>query len=386
MSKYFVAYGSWKLRFSQPTDEQDCALQLFDLPVQLRPEVHSILEDISSIIDTTTGFELLPSGKRIARTGAIVIGNLFCDLIPLAVVELADDDRFVIHHRLTRVDPWIVHMIRVGMPINGEGSLSRALETAYDRDHLLLNNWECFYIKGLPDIELEQKFEIDQNFPYFTLCREWWARVDGRKMDGIVPQLGDEIQYWSYDNHFCEIAENPRGDAGYVSVMQYCKRKNAWHDPLFTFKKKVFNEDALERWERNYENQWLDEGAEAALSKFFDYPLKPLPDWRRTRLDLACEIVETGNLFMVNFDDCRVHGHPDGTGRLQQCEIEYLKTRGQPNEASIYRDFERITQEVEKFMSEMGLTFRRSNYSKLTFLRDHVHAVDRQLADAGNHG
>ncbi|MFM0288756.1 hypothetical protein [Paraburkholderia megapolitana] len=386
MSKYFVVYGDWKLRFAQPTSEQDRTLQLFDLPPDVCTDVHTILEDLSPMIETESGFELSPAGKRIDRSGKIAVSNLFGDLIPLAVVELTDDDRFVIHHRLTRLDPWVVHLIRVGMPIPVEGALWQALETAYDHDHLSLNNWECFYIKGLTDIELEQKFEIDQNFPYFTLCREWWARVDGRKIDGIVPQLGDEIQYWSYDNHFCEIAANPRGDSGYVSVMQYCKRKNAWNDALFTFKKKVFNEDALERWERNYENQWLRDNAKTALSAFFDYPLKSLPDWRRTRLDLACEVVETGNLFMVNFDDCRVHGHPHGAGRLQQCEIEYLKTRGQPDKAAIYRDLERITLEVEKFMTEMGLTFRRSNYSKLTFLRDYVAEVGDQLTERVSNG
>ncbi|PUA41315.1 hypothetical protein C5U62_32595 [Pseudomonas protegens] len=377
MFNYFVAYGNWKLRFAQPTlDDSERLLRLYRLPADLDASSHTLLEDLAAQIDTNYCIEISADGAESVGSQPAKTSNLFGDEIPLAVVEHSSDKQYRIHHRLTRIDPWIVHLIRIGSPVFvPERTLWKTLAASFDKDHLQLNNWECFYIKGLPDTELEQKFHIEGNFPYFSVCKAWWERVDGRQIPGVVPQLGDEIQYWSYDNHFCEITENTKGDNGYVSVMQYCKRKSSWDDPLFTFKKKVFNEDALERWERNYENQWLQGDPVTALSEYFDYPLKRLPDWRRTRLDLACEITETGNLFMVNFEDCRVHGaheNATGNGRLQQCEIEYLKTRGTPDESLIYRDFERITQEVERFMDELGLKYQRTNYSKLTFLREYV--------------
>lgn len=382
MSEAFIVYGSWKIRHTEPLTGNERSLRLVPLPAGLDIATHSLHENLAALVDPRAARRLDPDGTERAEP-AKALPNLFGDDIALAVVEKAKRG-WVLHHRLTRIDPHLVHLIRVGKAQPLIGPLVDALQSAFDRDHLRLNNWECLYIKGLPDTELEQKFEIDQSYEYFTLCRAWWRRLDDREIPGFVPQLGDEIQYWSYDNHFFEIDANPNDDKGYVSIMQYCKRKNQWDDPMFTFKKKVFNEDKLERWERNYENQWLAKSPQEALTEFFGYPLKPLPQWRRTRLDLACEATASGNLFMVNFDDCRIHEASGPDGRLQQCEVEYLKTRGDPDPDLIYRDFETLLGHVETFMTEQGLTFRRCHYSKLTFLKDFASGRRRTaLAQAG---
>jgi len=374
MPDAFVAFGSWRIRFAEPLTADHRRLRLFALPDGIDIADHSVIEDLAARIDPSTGHAVEADGTRRPLAPGAKVSNLFGPDIPLATVQKIERG-YRIHHRLTRLDPAVVHLIRVGPPRDADQRLADALWSAFDADHLPLNNWECLYIKGLPDTELEQKFEIEQPFDYFRLCRAWWRRLDDGDVAGFRPQLGDEIQYWSYDNHFYDIADNERGDRGYVSIMQYCKRKTEWDAPMFTFKKKIFDADRRERWERNYDNQWVAGDPRTALEEFFGYPLKPLPQWRRTRFDLACEAVATGNLFMVNFDDCRVHGADPPAGRLQQCEVEYLKTRGTPSERLIYADFARLIEHVEAFMRSQGLAFRRSNYSKLSFLRDYVAAT-----------
>jgi hypothetical protein len=79
---------------------------------------------------------------------------------------------------------------------------------------------------------------------------------------------------------------------------------------------------------------------------------------------------------MVNFDDCQVHDDPGEAGRLQQCEIEYLKTRGVPDRNAILDDFQALVAEVERHLAQRGLAPQRSTRSKLTFLREHAAAGD----------
>jgi hypothetical protein len=246
------------------------------------------------------------------------------------------------------------------------------LVEAFEQDHVQLNNFECLYIKGMPDTELEQKFNIRNSYHYYTLNRKWYQELAEGRVEGFAPQLGDEIQHWSYDNNLARILPNSKQVSGYVSIMYWSKKKTtAWDEPSVTLKKKLFHEDALERWERNYADQTVKGTPEETLAAFFDLPLKRMPDWRRTRLDIACDALETGNIFMVNFEDTRIKNVPSSEGRLQQCEIEYLKTRGEPDEELIREDFETLAQQVEKFMTRMGLVFERSNYSKLSFLEDY---------------
>lgn len=359
MEKLQVVFGSWKVRVTEPLLEADRRLRLFELPDQFTERAYSVL--------------LSP---ELLRTLAPDAGTLFGPDIPLATVRQTETGPEVCH-LLTRIDPHVAHLIRWGERAPASGDLLQDLCRAFDAKHLFLNNWECLYLKGLTDIELEQKYDIDQPFEYFTLCRQWWRELDDGLVEGFAPQLGDEIQYWSYDNHFCEIAPNAKGERGYVSIMQYGKRKNFWSEPRYTYKKKIFNEDSLERWERNFDNQLLENDPVEALTTFFGYPLRPLPQWRRSRLDLACEALDSGNLFMVNFDDCRIHGAPLPGGRLQQCEVEYLKSRSVPDRELIYRDLERLLAHVERFMRSQNLTFRRSNWSKLSFLRSYQAGAPR---------
>src|SRR4051812_30898301 len=194
-------------------------------------------------------------------------------------------------------------------------------------------------------------------FPYTTLFRS-------------RPKYTQEFQNWSYDNYLYEILPNPQGDAGYVSVLCYCTKKHRWNDPMYMYKKKVYNEDSLERWERNYKNQWVDRDKKELLEKYFGYPIRELPPWRRSRCDLGVESVVHGNVFMINIDNCQIHDGYAASRQLQQCEIEYLKTRGVPQLDAIYEDFWNLVGHVRDAFQRIGIDSITTHYSKLTWLRD----------------
>ncbi|VTU34535.1 hypothetical protein H6CHR_04225 [Variovorax sp. PBL-H6] len=373
MTDLFIAFGDWTLRHNEPLPAQRARLSLRCAPANVRDHHHSLLLDLRG--ELAAFGEITDHGlRRSAEPAAIACANLAADELPLAVVAL-DGEMLRVTHLLTRVEKRITHLIKAPHPV----AICRAehlidtLREGFEVNHLYLNNFECYYIKGMPDTELEQKFNIAGEYDYHVLNRQWYAALDDRRIGGFAPQLGDEIQHWSYDNDFCRIQPNPERMAGYVSIMHWSRvRKSSWDDPVVTYKKKLYREDALERWERNYADQRITGTPEESMASFFKLPLSALPSWRRTRCDMACEAVETGNIFMINFEDSRVRNDNSPQGRLQQCEIEYLKTRGQPDERLIYADLARLNDAVDAFMLSVGLVCERTNYSKLTFLEEYV--------------
>ncbi|MES2743613.1 MAG: hypothetical protein V4754_22045 [Pseudomonadota bacterium] len=374
MSSLYIVFGSWKLRHNEPLQAGEGGLRLHAAP---GPDaLHSLLIDVrgpskpaATVVDGALAWCDDSAPER-------ACANLAIEELPLAAVRF-DNGVFQITHLLTRVESHITHLIRphhAVAPAPG-AQLETALRAAFEANHIFVNNFECYYIKGMPDTELEQKFHIRGQFDYHEVNRALYAKFGDGKVPGFALQLGDELEHWAYDNDFARILPNVENAAGYLSIMHWSrKRKTEWDEPVVTFKKKLYAEDALERWERNYGDQTIATTPEAALAEFFELPIEMLPSWRRTRYDIACEVLATGNIFMVNFEDSRVRDDRTSRGRLQQCEIEYLKTRGEPDEATIYRDFALLTEKVEQFMDEHGIGYERTNYSKLTFLDEYVKA------------
>ncbi|HEX8742822.1 MAG TPA: hypothetical protein VF712_06795 [Thermoleophilaceae bacterium] len=359
MSGALVAFGSWKLRHGEPAAGPERRVTLHELPDPAVAANASLLVDV----------------RGLAAPGEL--HNLGPERLPLAALRATPGGGLELTHLLLRCEPHVTHLLAVeGLPaaVDPE-ALDEELRRRFDALHPALCNFERFYRKGLPNIELEQKFDIETPYDYFGVTRRFHGDLDDGRIAGFRPQLGDEIEPWSYDNELCRISD-AGPIKGYVSVMHWSRKvKSAWDEPVVTFKEKRFDEDALERWERNYHDQRWDGQPEAALRTFFDLPLEPLPPWRRTRFDVAVEALASANVFMVNFEDTRVRDDSTRRGRLQQCEIEYLKTRGEPVDEAIYADLKSLSAEVEAFMGREGLAFRRSNYSKLTFLREYAHAA-----------
>lgn len=362
----YIVLGSWKIRHDEPVTVAEKPLLFARLPQQQQVTDKSLLCDMREL----TG-EILdgPNGQPVS---GISLANLDRDLIPLAVIAKTSAG-WSLTHLVHRIEVWVTHFLSAeGMPqACSENTLFNLLCERFRQDYLFTNNFECYYEKGIPDTELEQKFNIQQNYNFYELNERFYAALADGLIANFRPHLGDEIEHWSYDNDFFEIAPNEQRMSGYVSVMHWSRKKKVRFDePVVTFKKKLYQEDALERWERNYHFKRIETTPEQALSDFFNLPLRPLPTWRRVRLDIACEYMPTGDIYMLNFEDCRIKDVTAPAGRLQQCEIEYLKTRGKANEANIYLGFNALVKEVESFIDGQGLTFEKNHYSKLTFLKE----------------
>lgn len=373
-----VIFGSWKVRHAEPLDRSERTLVFCAVPDRLQVGA-SIAADLRGQLARVAIYR----DRLEEANGVHVAQNLSGDDVPLAIAEFVGP-MVTITHLLTRVEVHKSHFLSVS-PLSvtiPDQDLVGALFALCDQEHLRLCNYECLYYKGLPDTELEFKFNIRTSYNFYSINRLFYEKLDRGEIEGFMPQLGDEIQHWSYDNNLCEILPNAEGVGGYVSIMYWSKKKRAnWDERTVTFKKKLFHEDTLERWERNYHNLYVQGTPEESLASYFDLPLASCPDWRRTRLDIACEANDTGNIFFLNFEDSRVYNDSSPEGRLQQCEIEYHKSRGVPDDDLIYRDFERIGQAMENFLAEIGLPYEKSNYSKLSFLKDYM--ASKELAGQG---
>lgn len=372
MSHQFVVYGSWRLRHNEPLSPQDQHLVLYPLRQALDPTAYTLLLDLDEALDRSAGLGLSLTGERIALPAALAVMEVD-STIPLGIL---DDHRGPLTHATLRIDLDRTQFLRVPSAYEWQPAapLWRQIYDFNAASHLYFANHECYFIKSRDTIELEQKFHFETTYSYMRICQKLYAALDAGRFQGFLPHYNDEFQPWSFDNYLYDIVPKEDGDAGYVSMIFYCKQKTRWDDPLYMFKKKIYETDRLERWEKNYHNQWIDGDKQAALEKFFGYELSPLPPWRRTRYDVVAEGTANGNVFLIEMDDCRVHDAPPSTGRLQQCEIEYLTTRGVPNERMVEEEFWSLVDQVHAFLAELGLGPSRTYYSKLSWLRDFVAA------------
>jgi hypothetical protein len=370
----YIVLGSWKIRHDEPMTKAEQALYFVECTNQVDSISKTLLVDIenldSPLLDS-------PNGKIVHE---LTKANLSEDYIPLAVIS-HEQDKVVITHLTLRIETFVSQFYQLdSLPkqANDKGVFNELCDL-YHANYLYMNNFECYYEKGIPDTELEQKFSIVDDYNFYDFNERFYAALANGEIKGFKPHLGDEIEHWSYDNNFFEIAENDQEMAGYVSVMHWSRKmKNGFDDPVVTYKKKLYKEDALERWERNYHYKTIKTTPENALTDFFELPLTELPNWRRVRLDVACEYTPTGDIFMLNFEDCRIFDESRPEGRLQQCEIEYLKTRGTADETNLYKGFNELVKVVENFIIEQGLKYEKNHYSKLTFLKDYL-AVKKEL-------
>jgi hypothetical protein len=370
MSDLYIAFGSWKLRHNEPISADEQRLTLLPVVQPCDPAAQSILLRLDSAFDRRAGFDLSPSGEQ---TRLAAVADSQDTSIPLAVVA-RHELGFAFTHALFLLDREQAQLVRLPATyhVQTDAPLWRQIYDFNESQHVFFSNHECYYIKSRETTELEQKFNFTTVYSYLQVIRELFAALDSGDFQGFRPKYTQEIQCWSYDNYFYDILPNASGDQGYVSMIHYCKKKDRWDDPMYMYKKKVYSQDSLERWERNYRNQRVDRDKQTMLEEFFGYPLQVLPTWRRSRCDIGVESVENGNIFMINVDDCQIHGMHPPDGRLQQCEIEYLMTRGVPDQASIYRDFWGLVEHVSAFLAQLGLEPIKTNYSKLTWLRDVV--------------
>lgn len=376
MSKRYVVFGSWKLRHNEPLCTEDKNLALFLLSPEVETNRQSLLIDLETSVCLEEGIMLKHDGERSVISGR-PDNKWFLTNVPLVIIEVLGEDYQIIQSSL-RIDlDFVQFMSTPEKQVKQKWhALWQEIYQFFDMYHLYFSNHECYFNKLNETTELEQKFHFAKPFSYFRTMQELYTAFNEGEFLGFELKLTDEYQSWSFDNYLYEIQENEKNDKGYVSAIHYCKKKSQWDDPLFMYKKKIYNEDALERWEKNYENQWVEQDIQGMLEKYFGYPTAALPVWRRTRSDIGVESVN-GNVFMINIDDCRINNEAIPEGHLQQCEIEYISTRGIPNKETVYKDFHKLVELVEGFFSQHSLKPEKTYYSKLTFLRDYVKGKKR---------
>lgn len=234
-------------------------------------------------------------------------------------------------------------------------------------DALFLNNHQRYYRKCFPGRELEHKYTLTPpTADIWTLTCELMEVVGGGQWPGYVLEYRDEFQAWDYLNHLFQVVA-PEEDRGYVSFIPTTDGKNL-------VKRKWFFQDAFERRESHTYGVELPDGPEAYLREQLKVQVRALPSFRRVRYDINFESLASGHVYGIFFDTVTlIDGSPT---RLQQCELEYLRSRRvlEPDQDVALAELEDLATRLEEFLRAHGLTDQRGTYSKLSFLLDTVAA------------
>lgn len=244
--------------------------------------------------------------------------------------------------------------------------LPEAIER-HTSDFLLLNNHQHYYRKCFPGRELEYKYTLDPpNADIWTLNALVYQRLLDGRLPGYVLEYRDEFQAWDYSNHLFQVTD-PVADRGYVSFIPTTDGKNL-------VKRKWFTADGFDRRESHTYGVSADEGFEAYVRDELGVRAVRLPPFRRARYDVNFESTRTGHVYGIFFDTVRLVDAPEV--QLQQCELEYLRSRTvvEPDADAVIKEIAEIAEWLEDFLREYGLPAERGYYSKLSFLLDTVAA------------
>jgi hypothetical protein len=211
------------------------------------------------------------------------------------------------------------------------------------------------------DIEIELKLTLDEQAAPWDIACGLATDVQERRLPGFIPDLGNELQRWTYRQHTFEVTGSP-DRSGYVAFMTECGGG-------YTVKYKLFQQDALRRSETFEENVRLEraEFGDHVRSALGAVELRPLPDLVRTRFDVNVESAVTGHFFGLETDEVRA-----GDRVLRQLEIEYHRTRacfGVTGD-SIDGELFRLADLAQRLLAGRGIESERGYLSKLSFLRD----------------
>lgn len=242
----------------------------------------------------------------------------------------------------------------------------------HGQDFLPLNNHQRYYRKCFPGHELEYKYTIDPpTGDIWTLNARLYQRILDGALPGYEPEYRDEFQAWDYTNHLFQVTE-PEADRGYVSFIPTT-------DGLNLVKRKWFSADSFDRRETHTYGVTAPDGFAAWIAAELEVTAHPLPAFRRARYDVNFESLHTGHVYGIFWDTVSLLDAPGV--QLQQCELEYLRSRVvlEPDADAVLVEMKQLAQWLEAFLTEHGLPAERGYYSKLTFLLDSV-AADPALS------
>ena len=253
--------------------------------------------------------------------------------------------------------------IRTGSTTQGESDLPwlRAAWQNHQEQTLFLNNHQCYYRKVLRGKEIEVKFTLQGVVDIWGMTLETLRRIERGQLPGFIPEYRDEFQQWDYVTHLFDIPSPPE-ERGYVSFLPTTDGRDIVKRKRFVVDQRVRDESisAPLQIEGAYED-WIAQSLGVVATR--------LPALRRVRYDVNLESLVSGHVYGIFFDRCTVEGHD---AVLQQCEVEYLRSRclGEPDEASMWTEFETVLQFVRELLTEHQLPWEEGYTSKLTFLRD----------------
>lgn len=243
-------------------------------------------------------------------------------------------------------------------------STARALHA---QNFLFLNNHQRYYRRCFPGRELEYKYTFDPpTADIWTLTVRVYQRILDGALPGFVSEYRDEFQAWDYANHLFQVSDPP-AERGYVSFIPTTDGKNL-------VKRKWFAADAFDRRESHTYGVRAPAGFDAYLRDELGLDAVPLPPFRRVRYDVNFESTRTGHVYGIFFDTVSLLDAPEV--RLQQCELEYLRSRAvvDVDPEAVLTEIAGIAGWLEAFLREHGLPDQRGYYSKLSFLLDAVSA------------
>ncbi|KAG8148788.1 hypothetical protein [Burkholderia catarinensis] len=234
----------------------------------------------------------------------------------------------------------------------------RACEAAVGVRALLSD--DCWYTRWHPEMELERKFTSRRIPNMWRLATAFHAAVADGRVDGLVLEIDRDFQTMDYESHIFEVGGDP-AESGYISFIPQA-------DGLMAVKRKWFVENAELRREDFVTNQAIPFASIGDHARAMTpATVRRLQPFRRTRIDVNLESLETGNGFGVYFDVCL---SLDGRAGFGQIEVEYCRSRTFKPLHDIERDFEHISGVVEQFLAQHAPGFRHNLYSKLDFSRE----------------
>ncbi len=228
-------------------------------------------------------------------------------------------------------------------------------------------NQSCWYSKWRPDVEMERKYTFAEPLDTWAHIQKMYCLIRDGALPGFMPEFNDEFQIWDFDNYLFEVFEP--AEPGYISFIPQS-------DGLMTVKRKRFRQDSEIRQEQ------LTARVDLTLDQIAAYAheqtggaLHALPPFRRKRFDINLESLETGNVYGIFLDICRPFGAKEHA--LYQCEVEYLRSRVMGPFVAVMEEYEQVCAFTHAYLSAAQLPFSEGYYSKLSFLRDYVAALQQ---------
>ncbi|MEU3660333.1 hypothetical protein AB0E77_11300 [Streptomyces sp. NPDC032940] len=324
---------------------------------------------------TQLPFDLRPGARDLARDFPGATGR---GLVPSLLVAERHDGDTVEHAVFTcsriRESGMLFSRIWAGTHPAGR-PLPEVVARACDEGgalHTRFSDESAQYQQFEKGVEIELKFTLLDDPSPWVVATDLARAVQRRELDGFIPDLGTELQRWTYEQDTFEIL-GPADKLGYVAFMRY-------YDGTYIVKYKFFEQDTLRRIER------FDEGVVLQPEEFADYvrsavegaEIRALPHLTRTRFDVNVESALTGHFFGLEVDEVRAGGRV-----LRQLEIEYHKSRAchGVTEDTMEPELFRLGREAGRLLGEWGVRADLGYLSKLSFLKGV--AADALATEAG---